>query len=88
MNMKPKLIGLFLFIGFLLIVSYVSNYVNTYGYSDMFLIYAPHGHVMFTVAQEADWGTNLEHGPYKGEVLAHLPTEPINAIVQRRATKN
>lgn len=48
------------------------NYVKQYGYYDMFLICAAHGHVMFTAAGESDLGTNLGHGQYKHEGLAHL----------------
>ncbi|CAN2040705.1 methyl-accepting chemotaxis protein [Candidatus Magnetomoraceae bacterium gMMP-15] len=51
---------------------YLINYVKTYGYYDMFLICAPHGHVMFTTAKESDLGTNLGYGPYKEEALADL----------------
>jgi methyl-accepting chemotaxis protein len=112
---------------------FYDNFIKAHGYYDLFLICAPHGHVMFTVAKESDLGTNLGSGPYKNEGLAHLwkhvvetkdvvfedfeaytpskgeqaafagapitnaagellglvalqiPTEPINAIVQRRA---
>jgi len=52
--------------------AYLSDYVNTHGYYDMFLICAAHGHVMFTTAQEKDLGTNLGYGPYKDEALARL----------------
>ncbi|CAN2040734.1 methyl-accepting chemotaxis protein [Candidatus Magnetomoraceae bacterium gMMP-15] len=52
--------------------NYLTSYVKTYGYYDMFLICAPHGHVMFTAAKESDLGTNLGYGPYKEEALADL----------------
>ncbi len=52
--------------------AYLSDYVKTHGYHDMFLICAAHGHVMFTAAQEKDLGTNLGYGPYKDEALARL----------------
>ena len=112
---------------------YYKSFINAHGYYDLFLICAPHGHVMYTAAKEGDLGTNLGFGPFKSEGLAHLwkhvteskdvafedfepytpskgaqaafagapiynaagellglvalqiPTEPINAIVQRRA---
>ncbi len=51
---------------------YLNSYVKEYGYYDMFLICAPHGHIMFTSAKEADLGTNLAHGPYKNSNLANL----------------
>ncbi|MCP4105186.1 MAG: HAMP domain-containing protein [Desulfobacteraceae bacterium] len=50
---------------------YLLEYTEIYGYHDIFLI-CPHGHVMFTAAKEDDLGTNLEHGRYKDESLAHL----------------
>ncbi|CAN2040735.1 methyl-accepting chemotaxis protein [Candidatus Magnetomoraceae bacterium gMMP-15] len=52
--------------------AYLTNYVKIYGYYDLFLISAPHGHVMFTAAKESDLGTNLGYGPYKNEALADL----------------
>jgi methyl-accepting chemotaxis protein len=42
------------------------------GYHDIFLMCAPHGHVMFTAAKEADLGSNLKYGPYKESNLARL----------------
>ncbi len=51
---------------------YLVDYVNTHGYVDMYLLCKPHGHVMFSVAKEDDLGTNLRHGPYQDEPLAHL----------------
>jgi len=51
---------------------YLTNYVKEYGYYDISLICAPHGHVMFTAAKESDLGTNLRHGPNKKESLARL----------------
>ncbi len=50
---------------------YLIDYTKTYGYYDIFII-STHGHVMFTGAGEDDLGTNLEHGKYKDEPLAHL----------------
>ncbi|MDM8552244.1 cache domain-containing protein, partial [Desulfobacterales bacterium HSG2] len=53
------------------------NYVKNYGYYDMFLICASHGHVMFTTAKESDLGTNLGYGPFKDEALARLWREVV-----------
>ncbi|MDY6822682.1 MAG: methyl-accepting chemotaxis protein [Thermodesulfobacteriota bacterium] len=50
----------------------LGKYVEEFGYYDIFVICKPHGHVMFTHAQDADIGTNLRHGPYKDEGLAKL----------------
>ncbi len=50
----------------------LSKYPETYGYYDLFLICAPHGHVMYTWAKEKDLGTNLGVGQYKDSNLAKL----------------
>lgn len=50
----------------------LEEYVKTYGYYDVFLICAAHGHVMFTAAGERDLGTNLVSGPYRDTNLAKL----------------
>ncbi len=51
---------------------YFSNFINDNGYHDIFLICPNHGHVMFTVAHEDDFGTNLKTGIYKNTHLAKL----------------
>jgi len=48
------------------------RYIEILGHYDLFLICAAHGHVMYTVAREADLGTNLRTGLYRGSGLAHL----------------
>lgn len=48
------------------------NYMDKYGYYDIFIICAKHGHVMYTAAKEKDLGTNLTHGPYRDSGLAKL----------------
>lgn len=50
----------------------LANYMHKYGYYDVFIICAKHGHVMYTAAKEADLGSNLGHGPYKNSGLAKL----------------
>ena len=50
----------------------LTNYMHKYGYQDVFIICAKHGHVMYTAAKEADIGTNLKYGPYKDSGLARL----------------
>lgn len=49
---------------------YFSEYLNTYGYDDLFLICAEHGHVMYTPMREKDLGTNLKTGPLNASGLA------------------
>ncbi len=51
----------------------VTNFWKDGGhYSDIFLICAKHGHVMYTSAKKKDMGENLGHGPYKDTGLARL----------------
>lgn len=50
----------------------LTNYMTKYGYYDVFIICAKHGHVMYTAAKEADLGTNLNHGQYQSSGLAKL----------------
>jgi methyl-accepting chemotaxis protein len=50
----------------------LAGYLNDYGYYDIFVICAKHGHVMYTAAKEADLGTNLSYGPYKNSALGKL----------------
>lgn len=47
---------------------YYSNYIDMYGYYDLFLI-NPDGYVFYTVTQEADYQTNLVSGPYANSGL-------------------
>lgn len=55
------------------------NYVDTYGYYDLFVI-APTGDIVWTASQESDLGTNLVSGPYKESGLARVFTEGKKAI--------
>lgn len=56
---------------------HLKNFINDFGYHDIFLICAKHGHVMFTVAKESDLGENLQYGKYKESGLALLWKEII-----------
>ncbi len=51
---------------------YFSKYIKENNYYDIFFICVEHGHVMFTVAHEDDFGTNLSTGKYKDTHLAEL----------------
>lgn len=48
--------------------SYFASYIEHYGYYDLFLIH-PEGEIFYTVAKEADYGSNILTGPYKGSSL-------------------
>lgn len=50
---------------------YFANYIEKYGYYDLFLIH-PKGHVFYTVAHEADYGSNMVDGPYADSALGKL----------------
>ena len=50
----------------------LSRFCKDAGYYDLFVIYAKHGHVMYSAAKNKDLGTNLGHGPYKDSGLARL----------------
>lgn len=43
-----------------------------YGYYDIFVLCAKHGHVMYTYARESDLGANLSSGPLKESGLGQL----------------
>ncbi|HIJ79879.1 MAG: methyl-accepting chemotaxis protein [Desulfobulbaceae bacterium] len=63
--------------------NYLQEYVDHYGYYDLFIICGEHGHVMYTHAKENDHGTNLAHGQYKSSKLAELWHDVLltNALV-------
>ena len=50
---------------------FFQNYMNEYGYYDVFIVCAEHGHVMYSAAKESDYGANLVHGPLSDSGLAH-----------------
>ncbi|MDA3851751.1 MAG: hypothetical protein PF447_10820 [Spirochaetaceae bacterium] len=43
---------------------FYSNYIEQYGYYDLFLIH-PDGDIFYSVSKEADFGTNLTNGLYR-----------------------
>ncbi len=50
---------------------FYANYIKTHGYYDFFLIH-PEGEVFYTVAREADYGTNMVNGKYADSGLGKL----------------
>jgi methyl-accepting chemotaxis protein len=50
----------------------LANFLKTYGYYDVFLIDDEHGDIVYTVAKEVDFATNLLHGPFANTNLGHL----------------
>ncbi len=51
---------------------FFQNYVKEYGYYDIFIICAKHGHVMYTAAKESDYGANVGSGSLKDSGLGKL----------------
>ena len=50
--------------------SFFQSYATEYGYYDVFLVCAKHGHVMYSQAKESDYGENLSSGQLKNSGLA------------------
>jgi len=50
----------------------LKKYAEIYGYADVFLLCAKHGHVMYTWAKEQDLGENMSSGQYKESGLAEV----------------
>jgi len=48
------------------------SFMSLYGYYDVFIICAKHGHVMYTGAKESDYGENLSAGTLRNSNLAKL----------------
>ena len=51
---------------------FFKQYLEAYGYYDIFFICKAHGHVMYTGAREDDLGTNLKIGPFRESGLAKI----------------
>ena len=50
--------------------TFFKKYVDEYGYYDVFILCADHGHIMYTQAKESDYGENLSYGSLKSSGLA------------------
>lgn len=50
---------------------YAKQLIQHFGYYDLFLI-SPEGDVVYSYAKEADFGSNLKHGPYAQSSLADV----------------
>ncbi|WP_415396366.1 hypothetical protein [Sulfurimonas sp. CS5] len=49
---------------------FFQGYMKDYGYYDVFIICAKHGHVLYSTAKESDYGANITHGSLKDSGLA------------------
>ena len=52
--------------------AFFQKYAKEYGYYDVFIICAKHGHVMYTQAKESDYGENVGSGPLKDSGLGQV----------------
>ncbi len=50
----------------------IKDFKENYGFNDVYIICASHGHVMISVEQKDDLGSNLGYGPYKDTHFAQL----------------
>lgn len=57
---------------------FLTNYKENYGYYDLFLI-EPKGFIFYSVAKEAEYGTNILTGEYKDTNLGDLTAEVIES---------
>jgi len=51
---------------------FFQGYMKDYGYYDIFLIDATHGHVLYSAAKESDFGANLKTGSLKDSGLGEV----------------
>jgi methyl-accepting chemotaxis protein len=51
---------------------FFQQYAKEYGYFDVFIICAKHGHVMYTQAKESDYGANVKSGSLKDSGLGEV----------------
>ncbi|USH05235.1 HAMP domain-containing protein [Grimontia kaedaensis] len=56
----------------------LSDFVNVYGYSDVYIIQADTGHVIFSARRDKDLGANLASGEYRDSPLATLYRQVIS----------
>jgi len=51
---------------------FFQSYAKGYGYYDLFIICAKHGHVLYSTSKESDYGANLTSGSLKDSGLAEV----------------
>jgi methyl-accepting chemotaxis protein len=52
--------------------NFFQGYMHDYGYYDIFIVCAKHGHVMYSAAKESDYGENLVYGDLKDSGLFNV----------------
>jgi len=58
--------------------AFFQKYMKEYGYYDIFVIDAEHGHVLYTAAKESDYGANLSSGSLKNSGLGEAYKQAIS----------
>lgn len=58
----------------------IRNYLEKFGYYDIFLVDHESGHILYSVFKEVDFGTNLFNGPYSNTNIARTFMSSKNAI--------
>ena len=57
----------------------LQEYQGSYGYNNLYVIDAEHGHIIFSLQNGPDNGTNLQHGRYKNSPLAATWNQAMNS---------
>ncbi|MDH5179587.1 MAG: cache domain-containing protein, partial [Gammaproteobacteria bacterium] len=57
----------------------IRNYLEKFGYYDIFLIDHNTGHIVYSVFKEVDYATSLKTGPYRNTNLAEVFRQAANA---------
>jgi len=55
------------------------NYMDRFGYYDIFLISADSGHIIYSVSKEVDFATDITHGPFKNTGIADVFRKVMNS---------
>ncbi len=55
------------------------NYLDLFGFYDIFLIDGETGNIIYTVAKEIDFATNITHGPFFNTKLANVYNRALNS---------
>jgi len=55
------------------------NYMDRFGYYDMFLITADSGHIIYSVNKEMDFATDIMHGPFNNTGIASVFSKVMNS---------
>ncbi|MBF0622563.1 MAG: response regulator [Magnetococcales bacterium] len=57
----------------------IRNYMERFGYYDIFLVEPEDGNIVYTVRKELDFGTSLKHGPMAHSNIAHAFNQAVQS---------